>query len=65
MTDPNKQVTYICRSCGSDHVTRDAWAQWDVERQGWVLGAAYDYSYCHRCEADAKLKEVELALQPA
>ena len=65
MSDPDKRVTYVCETCGSGHVARDAWAQWDVERQEWVIGAAYDYSYCHRCEADAKLEEVELALQSA
>ncbi|MCI4591367.1 hypothetical protein MOK15_14865 [Sphingobium sp. BYY-5] len=51
---------YICNVCGSDHVTRDAWAAWDVDRQDWVLEAAFDYAYCHRCMGNARLDRVVL-----
>ncbi|MCW3838204.1 hypothetical protein ACFQ1E_19125 [Sphingomonas canadensis] len=55
------RVTYICRDCGGKTVTRDAWAAWDERTQDWVLGAAFDYAYCHDCENETKLKEVALA----
>jgi hypothetical protein len=32
-----------------------------VEAQEWVLGAAYDYAFCHDCEGETKLVEVEFA----
>lgn len=41
-------------------VTRDAWAAWDGEEQDWVLGAAFDYAYCHDCDGETHLVEVDL-----
>lgn len=60
MTNPGKRVTYVCETCGSDHVTRDAWAEWDAGTQKWMLGAAYDYAFCHRCQNETHLEEVAL-----
>jgi hypothetical protein len=51
-------VTYICSTCDGETVTRDAWAEWDVEAQDWVLGAAFDDAFCHDCEAETRLVEV-------
>lgn len=51
---------YICHVCGSDHVTRDAWAEWNVEAQDWLLGVAFDQAYCHRCQNDTRLDRVVL-----
>lgn len=59
------RYTYICNVCGSDDVTRDAWAAWDVKEQDWVLGAAFDYAYCHRCENETHLDEVALTRSSA
>ena len=55
-----KPVQMACRDCGSELVTRDAWAEWDVDQQDWVLGALYDYAFCHACEADAHIEEVPI-----
>ena len=63
MTEPNKRIAIVCETCGSDHVTRDAWAEWDVTTQEWTLGAVYDYAFCHKCEEGAHLAEI--ALKPA
>ena len=60
MREADKRFTYVCDACGSDLVTRDAWAEWNVEEQDWVLGAAYDYAFCHKCECECRLMEVEL-----
>lgn len=51
---------YICNVCGSDHVTRDAWAVWDMAAQDWVLEVAFDQSWCHRCMSAARLDRVVL-----
>jgi len=59
------RVTYVCNICGGNTVTRDAWAEWDVDAQEWVLGAAYDYALCHDCQEETNLLEVELASAPA
>lgn len=53
-------VTYVCNTCGSDDVSRDAWAEWDVEEQRWVLRTEFDYAHCHRCDSETRLIEVKL-----
>lgn len=60
MAETRKRIMFVCENCGSDLVTRDAWAEWSVDEQDWVLGAAYDYTFCHGCEAETHLVEVEL-----
>lgn len=63
MVDDSKRMIYLCETCGSDLVTLDAWAEWNVEQQEWVLGATYDQTFCHKCEGETHL--VEVALVPA
>lgn len=53
-------VTYVCSTCGSDDVSRDAWAEWGVAEQRWVLRAEFDYAHCHRCDSETNLIEVQL-----
>ncbi len=55
-----RRIQFVCGTCASTLVTRDAWAEWDVAEQEWVLGAAYDYTFCHACERETRLVEVEL-----
>jgi hypothetical protein len=55
-----ERVRMICGTCGSDVVTRDAWAEWNTRRQDWVLGAVYDYAYCHDCQNDTRIEEVPI-----
>ena len=57
-------VTYVCEKCGSKTVSRDAWAEWNEKEQDWVLGAAYDYAFCHDCEEETNLDELELTDEP-
>ena len=61
MAETRKRVTYVCENCGSDLVTLDAWAEWDVDEQEWTLGATYEHTFCHKCEAETHLVQVELA----
>lgn len=53
-------VTYVCETCGSDDVSRDAWADWSAEKQEWVLRTEFDYAHCHRCDCETNMEEVEL-----
>ena len=64
MNVPGKRIAIVCKHCGSDDVSRDAWADWDIKKQQWVLRTAFDYAHCHRCDGETSLVEVELA-QPA
>ena len=52
-------VDYVCESCGSIDVSRDAWADWDAATQQWVLGTVFDFAQCHRCEGRTRLVERE------
>lgn len=58
---PVPRVGYICNACGSDDVSRDAWADWSISEQNWVLRTAFDYAHCHRCDAETSLIEVQLS----
>ncbi|MCW1431864.1 hypothetical protein [Novosphingobium sp. JCM 18896] len=53
-----EKVRMVCSHCGSDEVTRDAWAAWDPQAQQWALRATFDYAFCHRCMTDARIEEV-------
>ena len=55
------RIDFVCRACGGNNVTRDAWAEWDVGSQEWVLGSAFDYAFCHDCEAETALEELVAA----
>ena len=56
----DKRIACVCRTCGSDDVSRDAWADWDTREQVWVLRPAFDHAHCHRCDGQTRLVEVEL-----
>lgn len=53
-------ISIACSVCGSNNVSRDAWADWDVASQAWVLGALFDQGFCHRCEDEQNLLEIPL-----
>lgn len=60
---PEPPIDFVCRNCGGNSVARDAWAEWDVAAQGWVLGTAFDDAFCHDCEAETRLKAVEAGIR--
>ena len=54
------KVTMNCGVCGGTHVFRDAWAEWDDNKQEWVLQNVFDYAYCEDCEQDTHIVEKEM-----
>lgn len=40
----------VCTKCGSERVTRDAWACWNPETGLWELERVHDQEYCQQCE---------------
>ncbi|MDR2856550.1 MAG: hypothetical protein LBV50_01730 [Novosphingobium sp.] len=58
-------VRMVCGKCRSEQVTRDAWAEWNPAGQQWVLGAVFDYAYCHRCQGPAPVATVPVELPAA
>jgi len=54
------KIRKVCGTCGSDEVTKDAWAVWDENEQDWVLDNVFDYEYCMNCEGDSNIIDVEI-----
>lgn len=50
-------LQYRCKDCGSLDIVRDAFADWDVEEQEWVLSSVYDYMCCRDC-GEESIEEV-------
>jgi alpha-D-ribose 1-methylphosphonate 5-phosphate C-P lyase len=61
MPNDSKRYAMVCSRCGSDDVSRDAWADWDTGKQMWVLRCAFDTAHCHKCDGETSITEVELA----
>ena len=55
-----RKIRIVCGTCGSEHVSRDAWGDWDVATQDWVLRTVFDYVHCHACDGETRLEEVPL-----
>ncbi len=50
-------MEYACERCGGVAVTRDAWAEWSLENQAWILSETFDFAFCHQCHREARLVE--------
>lgn len=50
-------IRMVCARCGSEMVTREAWAEWDVNKQEWVLGAIHEDAFCHHCEGKTRIEQ--------
>lgn len=43
----SKKIKFVCPDCGSDDVSRDAYAVWNIETQKWELEGMYDAMQCN------------------
>ena len=41
-----------CRTCGSEHVSKDAWACFNPATGFWEVEAVFDHEFCQACEAE-------------
>lgn len=48
-----------CKTCGSQAVMKDAWAEWDYDGQQWVLKAEFDATHCEDCEGWTTIEWIE------
>ena len=37
--------------------SRDAWGDWDVDAQEWVLRTVFDHAHCHDCGGETRIDE--------
>lgn len=61
MAEKPKRFLYICSTCGTSDVLRDAWASWNPEAQTWELEQTFDNAYCNQCEGEVSLECQEIA----
>jgi hypothetical protein len=64
MAEPDARTIFVCKWCRSKLVTGDAWAEWSESTQAWVLGAIYDYTFCHACESATQPDQITLGGTP-
>lgn len=57
---PIPRIRIVCGECRSENVSRDAWSEWDLESQSWILRCVFDDAYCHDCDKEMSLDEVFL-----
>lgn len=48
-SNPKQRVTLHCLNCGSDQLSCDATARWDVDTQDWELSGVFDSKTCDDC----------------
>ena len=46
----------ICTYCGSDDVSRDAYAKWDIDTQEWEIITTFDSYYCEDCDGETSIE---------
>ena len=49
------KVRKVCKECGSDNVKKDAWAEWDENRQRWSLGETFQQEFCCDCDGETTI----------
>ena len=54
------KIKIVCAHCGSENVMRDAWAEWDIAKQEWVLQNVFDQGFCADCDSEESLDEIEI-----
>lgn len=56
-----ERVKIVCRTCGSEDVLLDSWAQWNPHTQKAELVTTFDSGhYCQNCDGECTTKEVPL-----
>jgi hypothetical protein len=56
----NLMIIKKCKYCGSTDVKLDAWAEWDVDSQKWILGSVFDNTFCPECDGETAIIEEEV-----
>lgn len=60
-------IAIKCKKCGSESVLRDAYAEWDKDKQEWVLQNVFDLAVCESDTCDGEetsLEEVPILPMP-
>lgn len=53
----DKKVRMVCSVCHSPEVLADAYVQWDVSRQDWVVFSVFEKGgHCDECDGEARFE---------
>jgi hypothetical protein len=55
------RVVMVCNACGSENVLVDAWAEWDVGIQRWVVAETFKSAVCRECDGECSVSEKRLS----
>ena len=50
-----------CTECGGNNVLRDAYAEWDIGKQEWILQNVFDHSVCESDDCDGMPRNYNMA----
>jgi hypothetical protein len=57
-TNQKQPMTMVCAHCGSDEILADAYGEWSVPEQRWVLASVMDKGhYCNACDSECAITE--------
>jgi hypothetical protein len=57
----SSHVMMVCAKCGSPDVLCDAYAEWDLQDQKWVLQNTFDKgAFCENCDGECRIIEREI-----
>lgn len=54
----------VCKWCGSENVTHDALARWDMAAQEWEISSTLDNADCDRCGGECDIEDVPANYDP-
>jgi len=59
-----KKIVKVCATCGSDDVSADAFAKWNIGTQQWEVSEIMDKGHaCEACGGECKLEDGLVAMQ--
>jgi hypothetical protein len=54
------KIEFICATCGSNDIEKDANVYWNTDLQKWDIASIYGEAYCRNCGCERNIKEKEL-----
>jgi hypothetical protein len=51
----HQKIKKVCKYCGSENVSVDATARWNVDTQAWELAGLFDNSDCDDCGGETTI----------
>jgi hypothetical protein len=53
------KINKVCKTCGSDKVLFDAYAEWNYQEQKFELHSEFDQAFCLDCDGETTIIDKE------